>query len=159
MAFVRVISDEEFQADTFKKGNSWSIVVNIGYDDENDLSYSLVVGLEPMGGGAIEYFFQIIEADGESGGEYIYWSGKDTAAFIPKEDRVVILSAVLTATRALIENAKPSRVEMVSYDPDPPQKALVKHWLIGRVFEQCGYVVKTADPYHGKRVWWMERKA
>jgi hypothetical protein len=156
MAFVRTLSRDDFQFETFKNGNAWLVIVSIGYDDEKDASYTLVVGLEPGGGSAIEYFFQIVEAEGETGGEHTYWSGRDTR-FIRPDDRKVILEAVLTATHMLLTSARPSRVEMVTYDPNPPEKALVKHWMVGKVFESCGYKVQAADPYHGKRVWWMER--
>jgi hypothetical protein len=159
MAFVGVIQEDIFQADTFREGRSWAIIVNIGYDDERPLSYSIVVGLSPMAGGPIEFYFHMVEADGETGEEHIYWCGRDVAHFIPPESRSIILATVMTATKALIENACPQRVEMVSYDEDPPAKALVKHFLIGRVFEQCGYTVRTADEFHGKRVWWMERNS
>jgi hypothetical protein len=157
MAFVRTVSRDDFQFQTFKHGNSWLVILNIGYDDQIDLSYSLVVGLEPAVGGAIEYFFHIVEADGETGGEHTYWSGKETAHFILKDDRKVILEAVLTATQLLLKNAQPSRVEVTTYDPDPPDKALVKHLMIGRVFELGGYQVHAGNSYHGKRVWWMDR--
>jgi len=157
MAFVRIISEDHFQADTFRNGESWSIIVNVGYDDGTDAKYSLVVGLSPMIGGPNEFFFHIVEVDGQNGEEYLYWSAKDVASFIPSEDRVVILGALLKATRVLLENAQPSRVEMVSYDPNPPEKALVKYFMVGKMFESCGYTVNVADAYHGKRVWWMER--
>lgn len=156
MAFVRTISPDDFQFETFKNGNAWLVVVSIGYDDEFDITYSLVVGLEPAAGGAVEYFFQIVEADGETGGEHVYWSGKDTR-FLKKDDRKIVLAAVLTATRMLLTSASPKRVEMITHSPDPPDKALVKHHLIGKVFASCGYEVHSADPYHGRRVWWMER--
>jgi hypothetical protein len=156
MAFVRTISPDDFQFETFKTGNAWLVVVSIGYDDGLDISYSLVVGLEPAAGGAVEYFFQIVEAERETGVEYVYWSGKDTR-FLKQDDRKIVLAALLTATSALLTSARPERVEMITHSPDLPDKALVKHLSIARVFESCGYEVHTADPYHGKRVWWMER--
>jgi hypothetical protein len=156
MAFVRVIEDEHSQIEVFHKGNAWAVIIDIGYDDVEPLTYSLVVGLEPMGGGAIEYYFQVVEANLQTEHERTYWVGKDTA-FIESDDRAIILRALLAATRALLDNARPERVEVVTYESNPPEKALVKHLLIGRVFEDCGYAVHTADPYHGKRVWWMER--
>ncbi|MDP3553264.1 hypothetical protein [Methylocystis sp.] len=157
MAFVRIIQEDEFQADTFRSGDSWAIIVNIGYDDITDARYSLVVGLSPMGGGPIEFYFQVVEADAETEQEHVYWCGKEVASFISKDDRLVILAALLTATHVLLENARPTRVEMVSYEANPPDKALVKFSLVGKVFEDSGYAVHVADPYHGKRVWWMER--
>jgi hypothetical protein len=158
MAFVRVLNEEEFQAETFRSGNSWSIVVNVGYDDEKPISYSLHVGLSPMAGGPIEFYFQIVEFDEEYESEHAFLSGKDTACFLKGDDRKIVLWAVLTAAHMLLEAAKPERVEYVAYDPDPPEKALLKHWLIGKVFEESGYEVSTADPFHGKRVWWMVRQ-
>ncbi|WP_428988856.1 hypothetical protein [Methylocapsa aurea] len=125
MAFVRIIQEDQFQADTFRNGAAWAVVVNIGFDDTEPLNYSLIVGLDLMGAGAIEYYFHIVEANSETEDEYIYWSGRDTASFIPSDDRVVILGALLTATHVLLEQARPERVEVVTHDANPPEKALV----------------------------------
>ncbi|MCW2317972.1 hypothetical protein M2322_003537 [Rhodoblastus acidophilus] len=158
MAFVRIIEETTFQSDVFRDGNEWAVIINIGYDDELPLNYSLVVGLSPMAGGDLEYYFYMVEADSANDREEIYWCAQRVARLVPAEDRVIVLGSLLTATKALLDNARPERFDMVTRDANPPEKALVKYHLIGSVFEACGYNVNVADPWHGKRIWWMERQ-
>lgn len=141
----------------FQNGNAYAVIVSVGFDDEHDKSYSIVIGLEPQAGGTQEFYFHIVEADGETGEEVTYWSGKDVARFIDKADRELIRAVLLTETERLLHYVRPERVEVITYDENPPDRALVKYFLIGDAFQRCGYEVHTADPYHGKQVWWMER--
>lgn len=157
MAFICTARGEHFSADVFQDENACSIVVDIGYDDEKDCDYKVVVGLEPQAGGGAEFYFHIIEIDGETGRDYPYWSGRDVARFIGPADRHEIMCVILTLVQVLLQTARPERVECVTHDANPPDAALLKHRAILEVFSECGYNVITADPYHGKRVWWMER--
>jgi hypothetical protein len=157
MTFVCTVAEEVFRADFFENGSSRAAVINIGYDDATEIGYSLAVGLEPLaGGGGDEYYFHLIEVDGRTGAEHIYWSGRDVR-FIPKPDREHILRAVLALTGHILDRFRPERVFCCTFDENPPEDALLKHFLIAHVFEECGYKVRTADSYHGKRIWWMER--
>lgn len=159
MAFVCTVKKETFDAEVFQHGNSYAAVINVGYDADSDRGYSLVVGLEPMAGGELEYFFHILETDRKIEYKQDYWCGKDVAEFISKEDRQAILQVLVSATCEMLDLVRPEKVNYISHDVNPPDKALVKHGLIASGFERCGYQVHTADPYHGKRVWWMERLA
>jgi hypothetical protein len=158
MAFVCIIKDDQFQADIFRNGNMWAVIVNVGYDDTEDKRYSAMIGLEPSAGGRVEFFYNLIEADGETGAEHVYWCGKDVAAFIEPKDRELILNVVANETLNLLRAAKPERVEYVTHDSMFPKKALAKHMVVIEACRTAGYEVFTADTYHGKRVWWMERQ-
>jgi hypothetical protein len=156
MAFVCTISDESFSTEVFINGSSTGCVINVGYDDTSDKGFSVVVGLETAPGGGHEFFFFLLEVDGGTGAEHPYWCGKDVAKFIGKDDRNQILRAILGVTEFILTEIKPKSVNYCTHDQNPPEEALVKHFLIANVFEECGYEVRTADPYHGKRIWWME---
>ena len=158
MAFVCSIASDTYRADTIRNGNAYLSVINVGYDDQENVSYSLVVGLEPLAGGDYEFFFHLVAANGDDGSEHPYWSARDVATFIGREDRARIRAVLLTATHSLVETARPDRVECVTYDENPPDRALVKYFLIAEVFRGCGYAVTSPDPWHGKHIWWMERR-
>jgi len=132
----------------------------IGYDDTEDKSYVLFASLDPVvGDDSLELSYRIVEHDGATDSEYSYWSGKDTAALIPKkEDRTSILAMSAVALNLLLNSAKPAKVFFCSRDAYPPESANEKFILLAHVFENCGYSVSTADPYHGLQCWWMERK-
>jgi hypothetical protein len=159
MAFVCTV-ENVVDLEIFRSGSSSAIVFRVGHDDDqqNMKTYSAVLGLTPQGGGDLEFYFHLLEVDDETGAEYIYWSGKDVAKFIGPADRHRILEAILAATAELLTRIAPQKVHCCTHDQHPPDRALVKHFLIANVFEECGYEVHTSDPYHGKRVWWMERR-
>jgi len=158
MAFILTLNPEEQSATVNRHGNEIVVIVPLGYDDARPLIYSLMLGLSPMAGGDLEFFFCIIEADNQYNTEKQLWSGLDTTEIFSGEHRTSILKGLLGATEMLVNAVKPSQVTMCTIDTGAPKKADRKHLLIARVFETCGYAVKCADEYHGKRVWQMERQ-
>lgn len=129
----------------------------IGYDDVQHRSYSVMAGFSPTGGGELEYYLCIVEADHENDSEHELWSGRDTASFMSAEQQENVLQAALYATDALIRLQKPARVFCCTHDSDLPEKALRKHYLIAEVFKMCGYTVDQLPVQLGKHSWWMER--
>jgi hypothetical protein len=158
MPFSIRIRPEDAHYDVFQRGNAFLVLANVGYDSDTDRTYSVLLGLEPLAGGDLEYFFCLIEADNVAGTQHEYWSGKDLPQCIDKPSRKPILNLVLRATKALLNATSPTRVQMSTWDAYLPDRAAHKHFLVARVFEMCGYEVRNGDPYHGKRVWWMERR-
>ena len=158
MAFVCTIDPDVDQITMVHRGNSHLLILPIGYDDSEDKSYSFLIVLDPMPGGDLDLSFCLVEYDGQTDSEYTYWSGRDVAKFINRDDRARILERLLSAIRLLLNEIQPLKVHMCTLDAHPPEKAQRKNFLIARVFELCGYEVRTADPYYGQQVWWMERK-
>ena len=106
----------------------------------------------------MEFYFMVVEADEINNTEITCFSGLKTLAMLPREERRVVLRAILHATRLLLGQVNPAIVNWCTWDENPPRKALDKHLLIAKVFEVCGYEVGTSDAYHGHHVWWAERK-
>jgi len=159
LAFVNLLFAQDFSFEVFKRDASVCIKTLIGFDDVEDVSYSLYVTLDELpGGNDHELRFFVSEYDGVTDGEFLYFSAKDLAVKIPSQDRVFIRACLLRAIENLIGLAEPDRVYLCSYDTYAPPKADVKFSLIGEVFESKGYEVKAADPYNGQRVWWMNRR-
>lgn len=158
MPFVCTLSNEGFRCEVFKEGGAYSIVMRIGFDEGQHTNYFVQIGLEPMAGGDLEYYFNIIKINGDDGSERLFWSGKDVAQFIRGEDRKLILAAVCSATEALLQHVKPESVYRCTYDEWPPERALEKHHVLSRVFTDCGYKVQMSDPFGCKRVWWAYRE-
>ncbi|MCJ2108640.1 hypothetical protein MKK70_25355 [Methylobacterium sp. E-041] len=132
--------------------------MSIGYDDASTKVYTMAVGFEPLPGGDTKYFFHVVEGDTETGEECVHWSGRETRFITQSEDRKAILAAVLTLTEGLLKSAEPDTVRWFTHEERPPDKALVKHFLIANVFDVSGYDVRTCDPYHGRWVWFAERR-
>ena len=158
MAYVNLLTDQGFTFELFKRDANYSLKALIGYDDIEDVSYSLYVTLDDLPGGEDkELRFFILEYDGATDTEFLYFSAKDLAVKIPRHDRDPIRACLLRAIEDLIKLARPKRVFVCATDIYAPPKADRKFVLIADLFASCGYEVRTADPYHGQRVWWMTR--
>ncbi len=158
MSFVCTAARQTYHFDVFRKGESYAITFPIGYDSEEDLNYFAMIGLESMPPGDLEYYFCLLEVDGANKTERQIWSGRGLSADASENDRRDILSVILYATANLLDTVKPERVFRCTHDADMPDKALEKHYEISQIFTRCGYDVRAADVYHGKRTWCMERR-
>ena len=160
LAYVNLLSVHELIFDVLNSGNSYFVQVLVGYDDLEDITYCLHITLDEMIGGAgQELQFYILEYDGSAENNFNYFSAKDLALKIPSQDRVLIRACLLRGIEELIMVDLPERVFLCTFDADAPRKADRKFVLIADVFEAKGYEVKTADPYYGQRVWWMNRRS
>jgi hypothetical protein len=157
MAFQLLIDAAGWHADVFRRGGAYLVIVNFGYDSVMDHTYSAMVGLEPLPGGGMEHFFCIIDADNVNGTETRHFSGTKTTGFLDKATRRTVLELILMATRSLLNEAQPDRVQRFTWDAHAPDKALLKHFAVAKVIETCGYTVRTFDTYHGRHVWCAER--
>jgi hypothetical protein len=159
MAFVCTVLDDTFRVSIFSRDHDpAAVIVDIGYDDAMPYDWKLFVGLSATAGlDGVEFYFYLARFDSETGGEECFWSGRDVAPYIDKPSRTAILDTLLSVIRDLLDRVCPHRVLCVTHEANPPEEALLKYELVGRVFRECGYDVKCADSYHGKRVWWMER--
>ncbi|MCP1754396.1 hypothetical protein [Bradyrhizobium elkanii] len=158
MAIQLLIDENGWRADVFRRGNAYLVIVNFGYDPVIDHTYSVMVGLEPLPGGGMEHFFCVIAADNVNGIETTYHSGLETANLLDKEARKSVLALVLMATRSLLNEARPDAVQRFTWDANAPEKALRKHFAVAKIMETCGYTPRTSDIYHGRYVWWAERR-
>lgn len=157
MSFVCCLDITSFAATHVKRVNSRAVLVPIGYDDEDGRSFFLFVTLDVIiADDGLELGFSVFEHDPVTDSEHHYWSGKDTS-FIPKEARSKILDLLFETVRSLISEQNQGRVFLCTRDGSAPSKANRKFILLAKLFEDCGYTVRTADPYHGQQCWWMER--
>lgn len=140
----------------FQSGSSYAMTVRVGHD--GDKRYSIVIGLEPLPGGDMEYYFHLLEVDVVTGEDRIFWSGLPVSNIIPKDDRRRILAVILSCTKHLLIATYPSVVFRFAHDENPPERALEKHYSVNDVFEECGYRVEELDSRHGRRAWKAERR-
>lgn len=156
MAFQLTVSEDGWHADVFRRGDAYLVIINFGYNPEIKTTYSVMTGLEPLPGGDMEHFFCII-ANNANNEKETFFSGSQTIDLFPKTTRELVLNMVLGTTKTLLDTAKCQSIRHSTRDADLPQKALVKHMLIVRVIETCGYEIRKPDPYHGRHIWWAER--
>ena len=156
MAFVCILPPEGVSGSFFDRITRHSIMVSIGYDDNEDKSYNLFVTLDPLPPGDADFSFSIVEHDAETDTDFSFYNSGDVAKFIGAADRALILECLLGAAAHLLKVARPARVTMSTMNEGAPEKANHKFIALAHVFEACGYIVHTADSYHGDRAWWME---
>ncbi|MDP4022365.1 hypothetical protein Q8W71_07010 [Methylobacterium sp. NEAU 140] len=123
------------------------------------MSYAAVVGLDSLPGGGSELYFHIVEADGSTGGERLFWSGKDTGFITDVSDRRAVMDAVLLGLGQLLARVAPPEFRWFTHDERPPKKALLKFAAIRRAVEGCGYTVSSSRLPLGRRAWHAVRAA
>lgn len=155
MPFVCSLSGDSFTAVVVQRGSSRIVTARIGLDEENDTIYSLLVGLDPTGGGDHELIFTIVAADPD-GTERVFWSGKETETFMSGEDRETVLLAIICCVENLVRVVQPERVFMCTHEANLPERALEKYHRIALAIEMCGYTVSRPDSFHGQIIWFME---
>ncbi|TXM64450.1 hypothetical protein FV226_26530 [Methylobacterium sp. WL12] len=153
MAFVCTVSQGAFRVQVFQAGVSGIAIINIGHDDAEPLNYSAAVGLDVLPGGLSELYFHIVEADGATGGEHLFWSGKDTGFIVNPEDREATLVSVLTGLKGLLSMIGPDEFVWFTYDERLPKKALLKFQAIRQTIERCGYAVMSTRASAGRKAW------
>ncbi len=154
--FYSTLTTDPLEFKLFREGRACNVLVHVGHDLAEGWNWFVSVGLDTMAGGDLEYYFVLLRVDAETGEVTPYRSGREVRAAIPPGERKAIRATILQATQFLLGHARPPRVYRVTYDVDPPDRALEKHHAISQVFEECGYAVATADAVYGQRFWWME---
>ena len=152
MAFVRHIP-HGFEA--ICTGDGVSVSALVGFDDDDDIVYSVSVCLSRNPTGELELSFCVVEThDGNM--HYDIWDGRGTR-YLKGADRRHVLNVVRGAVLECMTRLVPSMFTMVTYDGHLPDKALVKYRFIAHMSEKSGYRVLEFDSYQGKRLWVFER--
>lgn len=154
MAFTCTATPSKSSFETFVRGSARIITQQIGYDDDEGLTYSAVVALEPLPTGVMEYVFFLVAAD-DDGSETTYWESRDTTGFINGDDRGDVLEVILHLTKYLVNMEKPRVIFMTTYG-DQEGRALEKYYSVNNVFTECGYNVTDEGRIAGSHAWRAE---
>ena len=157
MAFVCTVSQGGFRVQVFQAGVSGVAIISIGHDDTEPLDYSGVVGLDVLPGGLSELYFCILEADGETGGENMLFSGRETSFIVDPKDRELVLASILTGLKGLLSMIGPDDFVWFTHDEHLPKKALLKFQAIRQVVERSGYAVTSSRLSAGRKAWKAKR--
>ena len=157
MPVVCTVAQGGFRVQVFQAGTSGVAIVSIGYDDTEPLNYSAAVGLDILPGGVSELYLHIVEADGATGHENIFLSGKDTGFIANPKDREVILASILTGLKGLLTMVGPEEFVWFTRDEQLPRKALLKFQAIRQAIERSGYVVTSSRLSLGRKAWKARR--
>ncbi|WP_224004871.1 hypothetical protein [Aureimonas sp. SA4125] len=133
----------------------------IGFDDVSMCRYSIFVALGSIAGygdHAKEIIYCLLEYDPHTDHIYDIWESAVVRMKIPEPDhRAAVLSAICQAIEALIDEARPSVLTMVTYTPNLPAKALTKYQRILQTLAGKGYTVWKTDVWNGSHTWFAER--
>lgn len=156
MAYRSLIQND-WHAEAFRVGNAYKVVTNVGCDLLLQRTYSIAVGLDPLPSGELEYYFYIVDLDEITDDMHHFYSGRDTKNILPDVQRGAILRAILHATKSLLSQVNPAKVNWCTWDTHLPDKAKSKFRDIVRVFETSGYKVQEGEPHNGRNLWYAER--
>lgn len=153
MAFVSTLVRSEFHPSAFRLENGAKVSFLIGYDDEEDITYTMWVSLcDDLIGHELIFF---ITEDHGSGRQQNLFSGQTFARIASRAERDLIMEKLLITFDGLLNFVKPPRVHMCTMDVDLPEKALFKYVMLCKVAEDSGYRIEAYDPYNGQRMWNM----
>jgi hypothetical protein len=153
MAFVFASNLTKFHLDTFRDNDCHSVHVHLGFDDITNKTYSAIVGLSP-GGGALEFYFALIEVDGPGNPERFILDPRSISGVLSKEDKAKVLGISLFLAKVLIEQVKPQEFFMVTCGA-PPRQALEKYNKFNQIFSGLGYDVVHGNTYRDNHLWWV----
>jgi hypothetical protein len=140
-----------------RSGDRATAICPVGYDRVGrDLNFFIQAELLP-GGGGLEYRFWLTQVDGQTKQRHAHWNSGVVAGFIGAEDRRRILGVLCAISRSLIVQVAPATFYMTTLEPDLPDRALAKYRTLLALFGECGYKIAEAAPYHGLRLWWLDR--
>ena len=155
MAFVFTLEGDGFFIKSVEKADEALITVDIGYDDEDMVTYKVLVALVPIAArppSCRELYFQIVEST--SGGEINdYKSGLSTKAFLTGSDRVSVLHAISQLACHMVEKFGVEILVINTVETYLPHKALVKYDRICAFICDHGYSGGRVDEYHGQEQW------
>lgn len=163
MAFVQTIHDPEDDLEIIFLFHENEILarMHIGFDDETDATYSILVALtqSAISTEVHEIHFNVIEAFFEDGKELENWckDGLHTRRFLPADYRQIVRSCICTCVQALLERRQPEIVAMYTVTPNLPEKALQKYEEVCKAGRACGYEAGRDSPYLGTNMWLMRR--
>ena len=160
MAFVRGYADgDPISIDNFiNNDNELVCTFPIGFDDETDFSYSLMLALSPNPGGTYEFVFVLTSKKPDEDEPIPAYDGSRTRAQIANsEDRAYVLGLICMAVGEMVEKSSASIIFMTTHTADLPEHALRKFYIIAQAFEDNGFEVGRADSYHGRYIWMMKR--
>lgn len=135
--------------------------IPIGFDDETQDVYGVLVALVPMPGmGPVhrELMFFLYRAKVDGDGEIEQWNdGLETKSFLNDADRALVLAAICVAAKTLVEETKPHTISMTTVKVDLPARALIKYETVCDAIVTLSYEYGQVDPYLGTRQWLMTR--
>lgn len=156
MTFVSTLTDDEDYVHVHRDGNSYRVATQIGYDDEKETIFYLVVMLDVVPAWDYELRYWIEEYDNETEEFFMYWDRADVRKFIGSEDRKKIIDSLLSLVRHLVRLVRPCSVTISLKDSgNGPHR---KDMMLLEVFADCGYEVTLCDPWYGQRVCRLERR-
>lgn len=158
MVFIpRITVGEVHDFDLITNGSDVIATLNVGFDDITEVKYVAFTSLSPCAGGNMEHVFCLHLVNGTHISPC--WSGADSKMHIPTaSDRSMILGVFCAATELLIEVNVPEFIVHSTYSGNLPVRALAKHEALMRVFEEHGYEIAKPNEFHGRHVWFAERK-
>lgn len=154
---------QPISVDTMAGNGEFIVRIPIGYDDDTDAVYSLIVALSSLPGMAdipgYELTFSIVVAaiDGSQISEC--WDGLEARQFLVDADhRSMVKSLIYQAATHLTAESGANLVHMVTHTSNLPERALVKFNEICAVFRGIGFRAGRGDSWHGQHIWMMERQ-
>lgn len=129
--------------------------IEVGYDDQTGAVFSSFTCLATVPGyGDLrhEFVFNIVRAT-HAESDYFMDGSETRSTIVDPVHRAYIMNTVCSATNALLDEVRPQEVEMMTYTPNLPERALLKYNRIRRVLDENGYPLETVVNVHGRYIW------
>jgi len=162
MAFVSSIEGIEGQIRValLEAEDEGLVHVRIGFDDETDATYGVVVSLKMVAGqpdNHKEITFDVVEYIPAGDETNVCNDGQQTKRFLVGDHRKDALSCICSSVVELVKHHNPDVISMMTCMPDLPRKALTKYEDVCMALRAVGYRGGRADPYLGTEIWMLTK--
>jgi hypothetical protein len=161
--FLPVIAPDEFEV-VFKDselGWRYSVLVPLAISDDERRLVGVLTSLYPFEEQGVqmhEFQFAISVADLETEEAFETYQRDIAKGFIPDEVRPLVIEIVCSTIPTLVEHVQPMSIYRVTNATRPPEKALRKHEMVTKRFQDCGFeITQRGADRAGREFWVMER--
>lgn len=159
LAFIFTLDSSDALLKGASNDNEDLATLDIGYDDETQVTYKAFAALAPIPGcppSDRELFFFILEVDAD-GGMVEIKSGLESKSFLSGDNRSDVLHVIAVIACNLIKKRDIKILVINTVETHLPPKALLKYERICAVIGALGYTWAKVDSFHGAEQWQIKK--
>ncbi len=157
MGYRDLIPDDgSILIDFVKEGDCLTALSKIGENPDLSEIYFLEVVLQPaiaVGGHEIIFVILVFDQDTETMDRVL--ESERGRAKIPRECRPKVHNVLATLTRSVLEEIRPDKVQMHTYETHIPARAFRRYETVLNAASSLGYECGRFAEYHGQQMWAM----
>ncbi len=162
MSFTLTMNrDEQVLLHELQKEDENLAIADIGFDDETNATYKILVALVPIPGRPPSHrdlLFLVSETSMGTPDTAEYSNGLQTKRFLSDVDRTIVLDGIATIAAHMVGELSLEVLTINTIETYLPEKALSKYEVICDKIKKLGYIGGKVDSYLGQQQWVLEKQ-